>query len=835
MKAVIMAGGEGTRLRPLTSNQPKPMVPILNRPVMEYIVELVRSHGITDVVGTLQFLPQLIKYYFGDGREYGVDLSYVVEDSPLGTAGSVKNAEHHLNETFVVISGDALTDIDLTKVVEYHREKGAMATIVLKSVENPLEFGVVITDEEGHIQRFLEKPGWGEVFSDTINTGIYVLEPEVFNYVPVETVYDFSHDVFPAILADGQPLFGYVADGYWCDIGNHGQYMQAQRDLLDGLAKLRIPGIRMAEDVWIGDGADISPSANVSGKVVVGRHAKIEAGAQVREYSIVGDNCVIKAEAHTHRSVVWDNSYIGSKSILHSAIIGKNCDIKPGARIEQGVVIGDECSIGANSVVNHDVKIYPFKTVDAGATVNKSIIWEPKGVRTLFGRHGVKGLVNVDMTAELALHLAMAYGTSVAKDSHIVTSRDSNRAARMIKRALISGLNSTGVHVRDLRVAPAAVNRFTTRDTRCVGGIHVCVSPFDPQSVEIHFYDSQGVDINESIQRSIEKYYFREDFRRAFFNEVGEIIFPSRATEFYTTALLRAVDRSAIREARFKIIVDYAYGTASLVTPQIAGKLGCDMVALNAFTDEDHTTLTTEEFEMSMQQLTRTVDVFKADFGILIDSAGEKVYIVDEKGRRISSDTCLLMMIDLACRTERRKGKIAVPLTVSSVAEEIAQEHGRKVVRTKLSRSALMTAGTRSDVAFVGNQSGGYIFPKFLSAYDGLMSFAKLLEMLATVKQPLSEIVAGLPKAHTAVKKVFCPWDSKGLVMRRVMEHAQGRRTELTDGVKVYDTTGWVLVLPDPEEPLFRIYAEADRPDGAAHQVDEYVDLINEITGAVAS
>ncbi len=389
MKAVIMAGGEGTRLRPLTSNQPKPMVPILNRPVMEYIVELVKSHGITDVVATLQFLPQLIKYYFGDGREYGVDLSYVVEEHPLGTAGSVKNAEHHLNETFLVISGDALTDIDLTRVIAYHREKGAMATIVLKSVENPLEFGVVIADEEGHIQRFLEKPGWGEVFSDTINTGIYVLEPEVFRYVPDDTQYDFSHDVFPALLAEGQPMFGYVADGYWCDIGNHAQYMQAQRDLLDafgglldGLANVRIPGIRMQEDVWVGDGADISPSANLSGKVVIGQHSKIEAGAQIREYSIVGHNVVIKADAHTHRAVIWDNSYIGSKCTLHSAVIGKNCDIKPGARIEQGVVVGDECSIGANAVVNHDVKIYPFKTVDAGATVNKSIIWEPKGVRT---------------------------------------------------------------------------------------------------------------------------------------------------------------------------------------------------------------------------------------------------------------------------------------------------------------------------------------------------------------------------------------------------------------------------------------------------------------------
>ena len=215
MKAVVMAGGEGTRLRPLTSNQPKPMVTIAGRPCMEHILELLRRHDLSRIVATLAYMPQMIRGYFGEGSHLDVELDYSVEEVPAGTAGSVKLCEHYLDETFVVVSGDALTDIDLSALVSFHKERGAVATLALKRVENPLEFGVVITEEDGRIDRFLEKPTWGEVFSDTINTGIYVLEPEVLDYIPDDEPFDFSKELFPKLLDRGAPLYGYVADGYW--------------------------------------------------------------------------------------------------------------------------------------------------------------------------------------------------------------------------------------------------------------------------------------------------------------------------------------------------------------------------------------------------------------------------------------------------------------------------------------------------------------------------------------------------------------------------------------------------------------------------------------------
>src|SRR6266576_2463771 len=275
MKAVVMAGGEGTRLRPLTSNQPKPMVPIVGKPCMEHIIELLRRHGFEDVIVTVAFLPQAIRSYFGGGETLGVDIGYWVEESPLGTAGSVKRAAGRLDDTFLVISGDALCDVDLTQLVEAHREKGASVTIGLKSVENPLEFGIVVTDEDGRVERFLEKPSWGQVFSDTINTGIYVLEPEVLKHVPTDRPYDFSKELFPLLLEMGRPIYGYVCEGYWQDIGNLDQYRQANFDALDEKVRLNVPGIKIRGDVWIGEGVESGVVEGVGGPAFSGNYCAI--------------------------------------------------------------------------------------------------------------------------------------------------------------------------------------------------------------------------------------------------------------------------------------------------------------------------------------------------------------------------------------------------------------------------------------------------------------------------------------------------------------------------------------------------------------------------------
>ncbi|MBS1838984.1 MAG: NDP-sugar synthase, partial [Actinobacteria bacterium] len=328
MKAVIMAGGEGTRLRPLTSNAPKPMLPLVNRPMMEHIVELLTRHGIEDIVVTVAFMANAIRNYFGDGSEFGVHMVYASEETPLGTAGSVRNAMEELDDTFLVISGDVLTDVDLGHLVQVHHEQQALATIGLVRVENPLEYGIVITREDGSIERFLEKPTWGQVFSDTINSGIYVLEPAVFDYIAAEESVDFSGDVFPALLHDEQRLVGAICDGYWEDVGTLPAYVRAHKDILDRRVEVGIPGFEMSTGVFVAEGAEVHPGAILTGPAVIGDNCFVDAGARIGEYTVLGTGVRVRSGAELERSVVHDNAYLGETVKLRGTVVGRASDLR---------------------------------------------------------------------------------------------------------------------------------------------------------------------------------------------------------------------------------------------------------------------------------------------------------------------------------------------------------------------------------------------------------------------------------------------------------------------------------------------------------------------------
>ncbi|HUS60886.1 MAG TPA: sugar phosphate nucleotidyltransferase, partial [Acidimicrobiales bacterium] len=645
MKAVIMAGGEGTRLRPLTSNTPKPMMPLANRPMMEHVVTLLREHGFDEIVVTVAFLANAIRTYFGDGSEFGVRMVYATEETPLGTAGSVRNAMDELDERFMVISGDVLTDIDLSAVLAFHDERKALATIGLKAMENPLEFGIVITSEDGAIERFLEKPTWGQVFSDTINTGIYVFEPEVFDYIPDGRAVDFSEEVFPAMLSDGKPLFGFIAEGYWEDVGTLEAYVKAHQDVLDGKVAVEVPGFRLGEGIWLGEGAEVHPTARIDGPALIGPYCVVEAGAQIGEYTVLGANVWVGQDAYLDRSVVHDNTYLGPQVRLRGATVGRSCDLRRAARAEEGVVLGDECFVGEHAVINPGVKVYPFKTVEQGAIINSSIVWESRGARHLFGRHGVAGLANVDITPELAVRVAMAYATTLKKGATVTTSRDSSRAARALKRAVMVGLNAAGVNVSDLEVATVPVTRFNVRTTQGQGGITVRLTPGDPQSVSIRFFDGNGLDIDEGAQRKIERLFYREDFRRALAGEIGDIGFPAHALEFYTETLMSSAEASRIAGAGFKVVLDYAFGSASFVMPNVLAKLGSEVLAVNPYA----ATAGAAAFDRwaHAEQLAPLVRASGAHLGAVIDPEGERLTLIDDSGRVLSDNDTLFALLTL--------------------------------------------------------------------------------------------------------------------------------------------------------------------------------------------
>ncbi len=373
MKAVIMAGGKGTRLRPLTSNQPKPMIPIANKPCMEHIVNLLKRHGFEDILVTVGFMPEAIQDYFGDGSDWEVNIEYSVEDEPMGTAGSVKLAEDRLSERFVVVSGDALTDADLAKAVAFHEDRGAEATLVLQEVDDPSEFGIVIVDDEGRVERFLEKPDPEEVFSYTANTGIYVLEPSVLEDIPAGEEYDFSDDLFPKLLDADRPVYGYVTEKpYWEDIGNIGQYMDAQKAVLNGEVRgVRPPGEKVREGVYLGQGVEVE--GQLEGPVVLGDNVRVASGARVGPHSVIAPGVSISSGASVVRSTLAEDSVVGQDAELDGALVGRSCDIRAEARLLEGSAIGDNVEVGEKATVEAGVSVFPDKSVDGGATVDEDI------------------------------------------------------------------------------------------------------------------------------------------------------------------------------------------------------------------------------------------------------------------------------------------------------------------------------------------------------------------------------------------------------------------------------------------------------------------------------
>ena len=822
-----MAGGEGSRLRPMTANLPKPLLPVANRPVLEHVLRLLRRHGVTETVVTVQFLASLVRNYFGDGDELEMALQYATEQRPLGTAGSVKNAESALaDEPFLVMSGDALTDADLTRMIEFHRSSGALVTVGLKSVPDPLEYGIVICDPDGRVNRFLEKPTWGQVFSDTVNTGIYVMEPEVLAHVPADRESDWSGEIFPKLLEAGAPLFGYRFDGYWEDVGTLESYRQVHVDVLNREVEIDIGAFEVSPGVWLGEGAEIDPDVEISGPVLVGDYTRVEAGAELRAYAVLGANVVVKAGAVIERAVVHDNVFVGQRASLRGCTVGRNTDVMRAARIDEGAVVGDDCVIEQEAYLSAGVRVYPFKTVDAGAHVTSSVIWESRGHRSLFGPRGVSGLVNVEITPDLAVRLASAWATTLRKGSTVIASRDVSRAATALKRAVVSALTASAIDVRDLEVAPAPVTRFATAHSDAAGGIMIHTTPGDPQSVDLVFLDESGADLGPTAQRRLERVFSRQEFRRAFPGEIARLSYPARIVESYTQEVLSSVDASGADTADLRVVIDTAGGAAAVVLPTMLGRLGVDSLIVNGRLDESSPTETLGSHMQGLGRLGELVASSRASFGARLDPVAERLALVDERGQIIHDDRALLVVMDLVA-AERRGGTVALPVTTTRVAEQVAAYHGVDILWTGTSATGLSAAAATPGVIFAGDGRGGFIVPEFSAAIDGIAAFARIVGLVARTKLTMSEIDARIPQAFVQRRAIPTPWSAKGAVMRAVLEAAGDRYVDTTDGVRVVEPDGrWVVVLPDPAEATTHLWAEGPDAASATGLLDEWGTIV---------
>jgi NDP-sugar pyrophosphorylase family protein len=344
MKAILLAGGKGTRLRPLTVHTPKPIVPIFSRPFLHYQLDLLKQvPEIDEVILSLNYQPRRIEEVFGDGADAGIKIRYVVEPFPLGTAGAVKYAGDKLTESVVVFNGDVLTQLDLASVIQLHRERGARATIVLTPVGNPSAYGLVETDAAGNILRFLEKPKADEITTNHINAGIYVLEPETFDRIPSDVAWSIERSYFPSLVERGETFVAYVYDGYWIDIGTPGKYMQVHRDIMDG--HYSAAPFNGKGSAWVHPDARVEPGAEVHGPCFIDEGAVIKTGAKVYPYSVIGRQTHVEDGAVVEGSIVWPNGWIGPEASVHGSILGRNVHVGRNAVIKTAAVLGDKTVI----------------------------------------------------------------------------------------------------------------------------------------------------------------------------------------------------------------------------------------------------------------------------------------------------------------------------------------------------------------------------------------------------------------------------------------------------------------------------------------------------------
>ncbi len=829
MRAVLMAGGSGTRLRPLTCDMPKPMVPVLNRPISEHILNLLKRHGINEVIATLFYLPDIMRDYFRDGRDFGVSMTYAVEEGkPLGTAGCVKNVEQLLTETFLVISGDSLTDFDLTAALKFHKQKGSKATLILTRVPDPREFGVVITDKSGRIERFLEKPSSSEVFSDTVNTGTYILEPEVLNYLPSNKETDFSTDLFPKLLAQKEPMYGYVAEGYWCDIGNLDTYREAQYDGLERKVLLDFAYEEMSPGIWVGEQTTIHPSAILEAPLMIGKNCRIGAKAQLKGGTVLGDNVSVGAEATIERAIIWNGSVVGEEAILTACTIARGGRIARRAQVREAAVLGPLSSVGEDAQISSGVRVWPSKKIEPGAILNINLIWGSQAPRNLFSQRGIIGLANVDITPEFAVKIGAAYGATLKPGAQVQISRDQRRICRMVTRSLISGLMSVGVNVQNLDATAIPIARYCAPIHKVVGGIHVRVHPERPDHILIEFLDAQGINISKAKEKKIESAYFKEDFQRASIQDVGDVNYPERMLEYYEEGFKKSMNIESLRNSK-KIVIDYAYGVAGAILPVLLGQFGADAVVLNA--SLGFTSPSMEQREQMLAQLSKVVEAVEASFGIQILANGEQLVLIDELGQVIRGEILNAVIAELVLAASPRS-TIIVPVNVSSIIEQVAHRHDAQVIRTKANPTALMEAAASTpNVSLAGSAEMGFIFPQLHPGFDAMFTVAKLIELLTVQERSLTQVRQELPPIFHKHQAVRCSWHAKGALMRQLVEQTNSEKLELLDGVKIYTgESEWILILPDAGEPLVHLYADSTSKQRVDALCREYRDQVNSVS-----
>ena len=795
VKAVLMAGGFGTRIMPLTTSIPKPMLPITNIPMMETIIQRLIEVGIDDIIILLYYKPEIIKNYFKDGKKWGIKINYVLPDDDYGTAGAVGCARDFLDTTFMVVSGDVVNDFDLESILKFHFEKKSKLTITLTRVDNPLQFGVVVTNKDNRIVKFLEKPSWGEVFSDTINTGLYVIEPEVLKEIPIKENFDFSKNLFPNLMKQDIPLWGFDAKGYWRDVGNPYSYLELHKDIFDG--KLKWDFKKSQND-------KIAKSVICDGVVSIDSDVKIDENTYIKD-STIGKNTKIGKNCNIQDCVIWDNVIIKDNSNLKDVIICNNVEINCNFNAEKGAVIAEKTKIGKNVSIDKNITIWAKKIIEDNSIISTNIVGDNKVKNTLFNQGKIVGVPNTEITSEMALKFAEAFGSTLPVGATVYVSRDYAKSSRMLKRLILGGLLSVGINVIDIEATPSNIVRYSLfKDDNISAAIHIRQSIHQEDNTEIMVFSSDAMLIGNNCSKDIEKIFFKENFRIVEFDKIGEIIKLNSFKKNYIKGL-EANLSFASEHKKPSISIDLMYGMVSDIYPDILSIFNIDNVMINAYVNESKLTKISSTAKTNLNNLSKIVTAMKNDIGIALYPNAQKVEFVDNKGRIVPSHKMLMAIIYMMHLDDEKDYKVYLPAWAPEIFDE-------KFSDILINRGRIMDKDVKFLTSFdlLADTNGNYAFTNFGIHSDGIYTSLKIIEMLYILKRDLASIIEEIPAYAFEHIKINVPSSKKGTVMRKFLEKAEDRKVSNIDGVKIYiSNSNWILAIPDDYYDIVHLYIQA--------------------------
>lgn len=758
-----MAGGEGSRLRPLTCTLPKPMARILGKPIIEYIFDLLYANGITQAAVTLGYLPHIMEKQYENGYK-NMKLKFIREDEPLGTAGSVKNAAADFDEPFVVISGDALCNFDIQKIAAYHKARGAMITIAATDAADPREYGIVKTDRECRVTGFLEKPSWSQAVSSLANTGVYIINPECLDLIPRGKKYDFAADLFPLMLERDMPVYCYRSSDYWCDVGNIEAYLKCQRDVFDGKI---VPPVRpTANGIYSENGL---PKGNYSivPPVYIGGETEIEDGAVIGPYTVIDGRCFIGAGAKVRHSVVLENSWLASNSAVTGALVCSGAALKKGAQMFENSVAGSGSVIGSGASIKPNVHIWPGKLVGAGASVASNVKYGSVKAEYL-SESGIDERCGARLNSETCVRLGAAVGSS-ASGKKIGVAGDGSKTAGMLKLAVESGLVGAGSTVWDFGECFEAQLNFLVNFCGLGSGLFISGKNLR----EIRICGEGGLSITRRFEREIESGMSKCEFKEISENEIKGISDMTGVKLLYNQELMKQAP----------------YGLQGTGASAESGNEHIKALLENCI------------------------------FRLGGHESGETKLIVDGSGTKLSAECCgerieYEKLLAICCLNEMRNGRdIAVPYDAPAFLDLLAEENGKKAYRY------LSTPADNSD------SSARRLAAKQIFVRDGLFLAVKLLSVAKEREKTILQLAAELPEKYIIRKSVrigFSPSELSAVVGGEIAE-AQA----CFEGIKLVKSGGSLLVIPERSGERVRLLAEADSMEAADELCADIEERIN--------